>query len=219
MLYTSVTNPLGYKTTYTYDKAGNVTAVYAPVSGLTNGTQMKTMFAYDSGNRLSKIRHNGFIYEMGYDSLGTLTSVDSPFGNIVTYNYGTVKDGYNLESVSYGNGQTIDYEYDSMGLLTNVSYDGEVRFNYAYDLKGIEIEVYDYINNIKKYSETDSDGNEVTIEKGINGNDAYHSYYTSSDTEEVTATRLDTGTEYTKYRTTSVFHETVGSKYYGTTYK
>ena len=106
----SETITLNGETTYyifPYDKAGNITKVSQNVNKLSNGTVIESSFTYNSGDRLSKITHNGFNYDLGYTEFGLLESIKAGKSNLI--NYGYDNDGI-VTSVSYGNNQIIDYE-------------------------------------------------------------------------------------------------------------
>ena len=78
---------------------------------------MITAYAY-TNDRVSKIRHNDFSYNITYDAWGNVksifigaldTALTIPF---VEYTYGTGTYRSRIQKVAFKNGNTIDYRYD-----------------------------------------------------------------------------------------------------------
>lgn len=187
----SMTDARGNLTEYTYDAIGALTQIKTPVSELTNllSDDMITAYAY-TNDRVSKIRHNDFSYNITYDAWGNVksifigaldTALTIPF---VEYTYGTGTYRSRIQKVAFKNGNTIDYRYDGEN-VTGISYDGgkTYRYVYSYDELGYLTEIRDNAKNrVIRYNTdsvevresgalmykayTDSDGNFAEI---ING--------------------------------------------------
>ena len=162
-------NPINY----TYDKAGNITKVSQNVNKLSNGTAIENSYLYDSGDRLSKITHNGFDYEFGYTEFGLLESIKIRNQNLINYSYNN--DGF-LTSESYGNGQTIDYEYNEYKNKTAIKQNDKTLYAYSYDEFGNLISIKDNISDRVTNYTTDTDGKSVTEETS---DGVYHKLYSS----------------------------------------
>lgn len=167
-------NPINY----TYDKAGNITKVSQNVNKLSNGTVIESSFTYNSGDRLSKITHNGFNYDLGYTEFGLLESIKAGKSNLI--NYGYDNDGI-VTSVSYGNNQIIDYEYNDDKNKTAIRLNDKQLYNYKYDdlrnLSSIEDNVSGIVTNYFENSE----GQNIIEETGDN----YYHKLNSSENKRI----------------------------------
>ena len=103
-----VTDPLGNTTAYAYDSLDRVTRVKSENVGVD--------YSY-AQDRLTGIQHNNkqVQYSFGYDALGRQTTVR--VGNGTTWNT-LATNAYDnrsrLTSQTYGNGQKVNYRYDSL---------------------------------------------------------------------------------------------------------
>ncbi len=195
----SVTDPRSNVTEYTYDAIGALTQVSTPVSNLAKeGTLIKytpdsldTMYGYKD-DKLTSISHNDFTYYIKYDQWGNVSKVYVGGLNALTntnsaeYTYGTGENRNRLEGITYGNGDTVNYEYDSYDRVIAVSYDGGAtnRFRYGYDSLGNvsyiidsklnkttffnedSTEVY-FGDTLYYYSGYDAEGNLIEYEGGL----------------------------------------------------
>ena len=85
-------------------------------------------------------------YQFGYDSFGNMLSVSvsdaaktgsaSNSRTLATYSYGNSVNNGLLQSMAYGNGDTVSYEYDIFDRTTKETYNNGVTYNYAYDASG-----------------------------------------------------------------------------------
>lgn len=178
----SMTDACGNLTEYTYDAVGALTQIKTPVSELTNLLSDDMITAYDYKNdRVSKIRHNDFSYNITYDAWGNVksiyvgaldTALTIPF---VEYTYGVGAYRSRIQKISFKNGNTIDYRYDGAN-ITGVSYDGgkTYRYTYSYDELGYLTEIQDNAKNRVIRYNTDS------VEVRENGALLYKAY-TDSD--------------------------------------
>ncbi len=176
-------------TNYSYDLMGNITSASQNVSGLSNGTSITNSYDYDSGDRLSRITHNGFNYYFGYTEFGLLESIISDSNNLINYGYDS--EGV-LTSASYGNGQTIDYEYNDDGNSSAVSQDGKILYGYNYDEDGVLTSVDDNTTGRVINYLTNSDGQDIIEETG---DGIYHKYY---ETENEKVETIDNKTRTTE---------------------
>ena len=173
----NVTDPKGSKVYYNYDKNGNITDVYQYVPGLSNQPAIINTYAYDSGDRLSKITHNDFDNDFGYSEFGLLESISAGNQNLISYGY---DNQGTLTYADYGNGQSIDYEYNDNGSYSAVKQDGQTLYSYSYDADGALTSIQDNVSDRETKYTTDSDGNSVVEETG----EVYHKFY-SKDNEAV----------------------------------
>ena len=111
----SVTNALGHVTTYdSYDAAGRLTQMTDP-----NGLQIS--YTYDLRGRTLTVTETptsgtARVSTMTYDDVGQLATYTLPNGTVLTYAY---SDAHYLISVTDNLGNSIAYDYDSMGNLTD----------------------------------------------------------------------------------------------------
>ena len=108
----TITDPGGHTTTFSYDAAGSVAQVSDPMGNTTR-------YAYDASERATTVTDPlGHTTSYGYDSEGRMTtSVDA--GGATTTN--TYDSAGHLVEQSGPPGDTTMYMYDSSGRLTEVS--------------------------------------------------------------------------------------------------
>jgi RHS repeat-associated protein len=183
---TSLTDPLGNVTSYTYDQLGNVTSETTPA-----GT---TSYTYDGdGDQLSATSPTGAVTDSTYDFLGRqvtstqverypsqasyttvsaygptgtspwLTSVTTP--DLVTTSY-THDAAGEQTSVTDGAGDTTSYAYDAAGRLTQTTNPDGTSTTTTYAEAGNPIGTSDYSSDgtlLRSDSATyDADGNQLT---------------------------------------------------------
>jgi YD repeat-containing protein len=121
------------RTEYTYDAAGNRTAIrdanghvtsfdYDAVNRLVQETDPlghATHYAYDAaGNRTELMDANGFTTAFEFDKANRLTFIDYPeFDADVTFSYDSAGNRLSMED---GTGQTI-WEYDALNRPTSIT--------------------------------------------------------------------------------------------------
>ena len=71
---------------------------------------------------------------MGYDGFGNMTSISVGSRKLASYDYGTKNS--NLRSMTYGNGAKVSYTYDTLGRITEESWDGTAKYQYFYNAEG-----------------------------------------------------------------------------------
>ncbi|MDP4147166.1 MAG: DNRLRE domain-containing protein [Bacillota bacterium] len=161
----TMTNNLGYTTTYIYDEAKGL------LSSETDPNQHTTSYGYDNLDRMQTvskssdgvnvinsytykndnidtITHNGFSYSFGYDFLGNNTTVNVGTQNLITNNY-EARTSKLLSSV-YGNCEKVSIDYDDSDRVIDKKFDGSSSpsFVYGYDASGNLGYKQDIINNI-----------------------------------------------------------------------
>lgn len=207
----SVTDPRGNVTNYTYDAIGALTMVSTPVSnlakegilGLIQPVSLDTVYGYKD-DKLTSITHNDFTYYIKYDQWGNVSKVYVSGVAALTdttlaeYEYDTGEDRNLLKGITYGNGDTVKYKYDSYDRVIAVSYDGGEtnRFRYGYDSLGNVTYIIDSVtgkttffnedstevylgDSLYYYAGYDDDGNLVEYEGG-------YFTYTTQELESVT---------------------------------
>ena len=122
-------------TTYAYDDRGRLTQINRP-DGQT------VAYTYDStGNRLSLTTVAGTV-AYGYDQANQLTSVTDPLGQSVAYTY---DDAGRCTQLSYPNGITVDYGYDSLNRVVDIVQRNEssilASYHYSLGLAGNRLSV------------------------------------------------------------------------------
>ena len=138
----STTDSRGKTTTYTYDTArGLQTAVTDP-----NGNT--TSYAYNAYNdRLNSVSSGNSTVGYTYNTVGALTGITSPSATQYAFHYDQFGRTTSIEAgnrtlsttayrdntsslistFTYGNGQTVEYSYDSLDRLTQKRYNGTHR--------------------------------------------------------------------------------------------
>lgn len=139
----SVTNANNVATQYTYDSDNN-SLLSVSSSGVTN--------SYDySKDRLQNINVNGALqYTFDYDKFGRTTA--NKVGNGTNWKTLSEMD-YNtaglLAKQTYGNGDYVDFTYDSFDRQTQKQYNGDnsQRVTYSYGNNGSVAQITDYFTN------------------------------------------------------------------------
>ena len=186
----SSTDSLGFKTSYSYDsntgylnsiidaEGNSVNYSYnniGKVQKVSHGTVIENSFTYDSGDRLSKITHNDFDYDIGYTEFGLLKSIKAGNGNLINYSYDSKGA---LTKADYGNGQSIDYKYNENGSSSAVKQGDEILYSCKYDKDGNLESIQDNCSNRETKYSTDKDEYRVTEETGSG---VYHKIYCTNE--------------------------------------
>ncbi len=107
-------------TEYTYDIMDNITLIQS--GNITN------TYTYDK-DYLKKITHNNFDYDFIYDEYGNTTSIKVAGKPLINHQY-EANNGYLLKS-TYGNKDTINYQYDAFGRISKkINTTGEATYFY-----------------------------------------------------------------------------------------
>jgi RHS repeat-associated protein len=170
---TSVTNPDGDATTYTYTEAGDIASE-------TNPDGDKTTYTYDEDGELSsKTAPNGnveggspasYTTHYAYDADGELTSETDPLGHTTTYAYDV--DG-NRVTITDGDGHTTRQSYDADNELTEVGrpdgstlktlWDGDGNMIAQINAAG-DATTYSYDQQNRLVAVTDPDGHSTSYQ-------------------------------------------------------
>ena len=105
---------------------------------------------YDYSNGLlSRIARGGYItgnatkqiqyYNMSYDTFGNMTEVSigenvEDARGLASYSYGS--NNNHLDSMTYGNGDSIEYTYDDLDRMTQETWDDGTSYLYMYNAEG-----------------------------------------------------------------------------------
>ncbi len=154
---TSITDPLGVATTLTYDSHGNLVSVSRPLTQ--KGQTQTTTFLYaDSTHRgdvTGMTDANGNTWSFSYDSNGDLASATDPLSDKTTYSYDSIGRVTSMVSpngnVSGGNPAqyTTSYSYNAFGDVTATTD----------PLGHTSSSIFDADRNLVSY--TDPDGNKT----------------------------------------------------------
>ena len=166
----SSTNPDGKTTTYGYDSAGDQTLIRDPLGDRTTRT-------YDRGGRmLTRTTPNGNTTTYAVDADGELTKVTDPLGGSTRYTYDGTR---NEASVTDGNGHTTTFAYDADnervqvtnpdGSAGKTTYDGDGNVLSQTDGNG-HTTTYTYNSLNRVATSTDPDGHATTYTYDAAGN-------------------------------------------------
>ncbi|WP_177235315.1 DUF6531 domain-containing protein [Streptomyces sp. MUSC 14] len=160
---TSVLDPLGDHTTYTFDTSGHMLTHVMPTA--------TEKWTYASGNVATHTdgRSNKTTY--GYDSTGRLTSITDPAGGVTSLTYTTA--GL-TSSLTTPRGKTTSYGYDSDGNLTSVTTPANEKTSYTYDASGRLLTRSDPLGDTTTYTYDTTDG--VTSVTDARGKTTTYSY-------------------------------------------
>jgi RHS repeat-associated protein len=190
----SETDAKGKVTNYSYNSQKKFTGISKSVDGDT----ISNSYTYEK-DKLKTINHNGFDYIFNYDSIGNNTAIQVGNQTLVTNAFET-KTGI-LQSTTFGNGQKVGYDYDTLYRVTSKSYNNSVRFNYAYDLMGNVGYKEDKVRGIShRYSYNNN--NDIINIRDSNGDVIDYLYDENSNLtkimETISAKKYTTSYEYDK---------------------
>ena len=177
----TITDPLGYITTNSYDLSENISSLM-DAEGKNASPQYKTNCEYNERDLLWKVTDaNGGITEYSYDKNGNLTKIKDAKNQETHYTYDgfdrqkcvTYPDdtnevfGYdknsNMTSFKNRKGETISYQYDQLNRLTVKSRPGKPNVTYQYNIasrlleasEGSDVTDYEYdrVGRVKKVTD------------------------------------------------------------------
>ena len=124
-------DPEGNKTVYSYDEENDQLKKVEVKSGETVKDTVTYGYHYD---RLTRIEHNGIQYRLIMDGFGNLKK--TMVGEEVLSENEYESNNGNLTKMEYGNGEYVEYEYDSRDRIRERSVNGETEASYEYDKQG-----------------------------------------------------------------------------------
>ncbi|MDY4220226.1 MAG: hypothetical protein SOY32_07395, partial [Candidatus Faecousia sp.] len=129
-LASSVVDPQGLTVATSYDVAGRPTSSSVSKSGSTLGS---VSYQYTNGMLKTLTRTTGSTtqsYNFTYDSFGNMKTLKVGSRTLATYTYGD-KNGQ-LERQTYGNGDSISFQYDGLNRTTSTTTSSGDSYNYFY---------------------------------------------------------------------------------------
>ena len=136
---TKVIDAKNTETNYTYDNFDRVTKVTKQA----NGKEYTNEYSYKN-DMIETITHNRFKYTFSYDTFGNVK--ETRVGNqVLATNYYESNNG-NLESIAYGNNQSLAYNYDRFNRLIKTEGTNG-KYEYTYDAKSNVKTIVDSANN------------------------------------------------------------------------
>ena len=226
LLETSLTsaNNSGSGVKYGYDSLGRLVSVLPTtvIPGITvNENSASVAYTYDAYGRLSTITTESTVYAFSYDSYGNILYVNAGSTRLATYNY-SLNNG-KLTSVVYPNGQTEEYVYNDLEMLTEIWYNKNgmesLAHEYEYNADGT---LYKYTNHwngkatVYKYK-LDGKISEISEFNTVSGkHDFSRDYFYDSNTGRISYEMFDLSylsgtTEYTEGFEKSYAYNTDGS--------
>ena len=160
-----VTDPNSQDVDYTYDTLRRVKTTTATASSKT----YRNTYTYDADKDwLTQVKHNttsdaassstDVEYNFTYDAQGRQTVVKVGSQTLCENEYDTNTAHYGtLKKVTYGNGQTVENEYDNFSRITGVRFNGETtpRYKYTYNANGQVANVVD--NDLARVQQSEYD--------------------------------------------------------------
>ena len=129
-LASSVVDPQGLTVATSYDVAGRPTSSSVSKSGSTLGS---VSYQYSNGMLKTLARTTGSTtqsYNFTYDSFGNMKTLKVGSRTLAEYTYGS-KNGQ-LESQTYGNGDSTSFQYDSLNRTTSTTTSSGDSYNCEY---------------------------------------------------------------------------------------
>lgn len=161
------------RTTYTYDNMYRMASAATNVSGLSTGTALTANYVY-SNDMLTAIETGSTTYSFSYGDFAQRSNIKIGSRTLASYTYTNDQNRY-LDRLTYGNGDTVDYEYDNDGRVTLETFEDGSTVSYEYDNTGALATMtdsktgrkttyyYDLTDRLMKYVESSSGyGHDVT---------------------------------------------------------
>ena len=133
---------------YTYNAVGALQAVRRnPL------VDPSAVYTYD-GDRVTSISHGETVYSYEYDGYGNCTEIKVGTQPLRTTSY---NQNQTINTITYGNGDTVSYTYDDDKNISTISFDGGTTVAYRYEYEDGELtKIYDYVNLlVSRYTKSD----------------------------------------------------------------
>jgi len=159
------------KTAHEYDEMYRMESVEATTSSNLN---LSAAYSY-TNDLLTKITTPTTTYNLGYGPLGLRSNIiigsntaNSTQYTLATYTYTGDQNKY-LDTLAYGNGNSVEYTYDDHGRVLTETYEDDDVISYKYDNSGALATVtdsatgrtttyyYDFTDRMMKYVESGTD--------------------------------------------------------------
>ncbi len=140
------------ETEYFYDARHRLTEVRTGTVGQASKPS-RVWYTYDTSGRLATVNTPQSSFSFLYDGFGNTAEVKA--GSTVLASYTYRPNNGRLLSMTYGNGDSRQYGYDSLGNVNAVTYNGAAapRYTWAWDGNGKPVTVTDHERGrVKNYS-------------------------------------------------------------------
>ena len=133
-----------------------------------NGEQRK--FSFITGFLNTITDRNGNTTQLSYDSSNRLTTVTSPGGQHLYFNYGSGSTSNLITSVTTDFGMSLSYSYDTQGRLTQVTRPDQTTVSFTYNDQSQITSVTDNNGKVLESHTYDSTGRGLTssLANGVN---------------------------------------------------
>ena len=138
-------NDTGAQINYTYDENRGQLIGVSQTDSYTDITAQNNYTYDESGKLLTKINHSNTDYIIDYDKFYNTTENKVGSQVLTAFDYGT--NNNILQKVTYGNGQTVNYNYDKYGNVKELFYNGKLAFSFLSDKTGSVMRHKDFVNN------------------------------------------------------------------------
>ena len=172
----STVSPAGRRS-YNYWNTGLLSQVIQDKDndGVADANEAFVEYTYNR-NLLMQINKGNVRYAFTYNKFGDTTQikVDGRTTPLACYTYST--SGKYVTKMEYGNGAYVEYDYDKLGRLIAVSYNGVKTYEYIYNNNGdlyctkdlangiSYISEYDTLGRLIRMRETDAEGDILSVE-------------------------------------------------------
>ena len=168
-------NDTGAQINYTYDENRGQLISVSQTDSYTDVTAQNNYTYDESGKLLTKINHSNTDYIIDYDKFYNTTENKVGSQVLTAFDYGT--NNNILQKVTYGNGQTINYNYDKYGNVKELFYNGKLAFSFLSDKTGTVMRHKDFVNNRQYDYDYDTTGRLVRqVKTDISKTDAENKF-------------------------------------------
>ena len=168
-------NDTGAQINYTYDENRGQLIGVSQTDSYTDITAQNNYTYDESGKLLTKINHSNTDYIIDYDKFYNTTENKVGSQVLTAFDYGT--NNNILQKVTYGNGQTVNYNYDKYGNVKELFYNGKLAFSFLSDKTGSVMRHKDFLNNRQYDYDYDTTGRLVRqVKTDISKTDAENKF-------------------------------------------